>query len=117
MTFQPGDIVEYVRGYLSGQHRTVLRVEGERLHFTNGAWSASVDNLELVTPATPALVPKYAVGDEVMNQVGVKRMIREVYIAYKTTVGPAYREDDLSPVCSHTHTTCDECHEQLTKEK
>jgi hypothetical protein len=115
MTFQPGDIVEYVeKGAFANETRVVLKQIGEEVWFVFGEW-ANANRLRLVTPATPALVPKFAVGDEVKTTFGDLRTVKEIVISYRVSNGGFWIEEMLSPVCSHTHTTCDECHERIER--
>jgi hypothetical protein len=66
-------------------------------------------------PHPPALVPKFAVGDEVKTTFGDLRTVKEIVISYRVSNGGFWIEEMLSPVCSHTHTTCDECHERIER--
>jgi hypothetical protein len=71
------------------------------------------ENLEQIALAieaagNTALVPKFAVGDEVLEVV----MSYQIETEFSRT--PVY-ESELSPRCSHTHTTCDECHERIER--
>jgi hypothetical protein len=78
------------------------------------------ENLEQIALAieaagNTALVPKFAVGDEVKTTFGDLRTVKEIVISYRVSNGGFWIEEMLSPVCSHTHTTCDECHERIER--
>ena len=80
------------------------------------------ENLEQIALAieaagNTALVPKFAVGDEVTFK-GRPAKVLEVVMSYQIETEfsrtPVY-DSELSPRCSHTHTTCDECHERIER--